>query len=467
MKQKETVDKKSLGYSIKDGSAYATVDTVVGNYSIPYALALGAGSAEIGLLSSIPKLFSMLVQPFAGTWADEAKSIKKLNFVAGLIGKLILVPIALIPFLFVSDKVAALILLISVFSLFVSISSTSWTEWMANLVPIGMRGKFFGKRNMLAGLSGFATTLVVGWILGAFNSLQGFTIIFILAALGGLVSSYYVTRISDVEREVRRHRGHIVKWNLHSFLDSLKTQKNFSNFIVFATGFTFFVQIATPFFAVYALEVLKIGYGWYALGIAATAIAMTFSQPYWGKLSDRFGDKKIILICGILATLVPLFWMLFVKTPFDVILVDLYAGFAWAGFDLALFNFLLDSAPPKHRPLYVSNYKILFDNAMFAGPLIGATIATLFASQSLFFLYGLQIVFLVSFIGRSMVLYFATKLKEERIKGSEEVPVRYVFLKSLTVYPIREVATDINYVNKCLVCWKRDIEKGLHKGIRA
>jgi len=464
MKRKEAVDRKSLDSSVRDGSAYAAVDTVIGNYSIPYALALGASNAEIGLLSSIPKLFSIIVQPFAGTWADETKSIKRLNLISGLVGKLMIVPIALIPFLFVTDRVMALILLLSIFSLFISISNMSWMEWMANLVPISMRGKFFGRRNMLAGISGFATTLAVGWILGFYSNLQGFTIVFILAALGGLLSSYYVTKISDVEREVRKHKEHIIKWNLQGFLYSLRTQKNFSNFIVFATSFTLFVQIASPFFAVYALEVLDIGYGWYALGIAATAIAMTFSQPYWGKLSDRFGDKKIILVCGILAALVPLFWMLFVKTPLDVILVDLYAGFAWAGFDLALFNFLLDAAPPKHRPLYVSNYKILFDGAMFAGPLIGATIATLFASQSLFFLYGLQIVFLVSFVGRIITLYFASKLKEERVKGSEEIPVRYVFLKSLTTYPMREVATDIHYVNKCLVCWKREITKGLYRG---
>ena len=85
MKRKEAVDRKSLDSSVRDGSAYAAVDTVIGNYSIPYALALGASNAEIGLLSSIPKLFSIIVQPFAGTWADETKSIKRLNLISGMI----------------------------------------------------------------------------------------------------------------------------------------------------------------------------------------------------------------------------------------------------------------------------------------------------------------------------------------------------------------------------------------------
>jgi MFS family permease len=455
---------QALKNSIKDGSAYSAMDGMTSTYSTPFALALGANNAEIGILNSIPNLFTTFLQPFAGKYIEK-RSRKSVSVKFGLMQKLIWLPIILIPLIFFQGRIWLFILFITLTQVALSFANTAWSSWMGNLVPEKIRGTYFGKRSTIQSIFGFSTTLLAGWILGLTNSLIGFSIIFSLAFIFGMVSYYYLTKIPEVSYKTKSHKGHKTGLNILEFIKDFKKYRNFYPFAIHMSLVNFAVNIASPFFTVYMLSVLKIGYEWYAIVIAAEILTRILMQMYWGKLSDKFGDRTILIICNILIVFYPFFFF-FVTSPYQIILISIFSGIGWSGFDLATFNYLLDVTPPEKRPVYISKYKMLTGLALFSGALMGGFIAQYSSNLVFFWLSGLQIVFLISFILRGLsTVYGISKLEEVRVKASEVLPVRDVFLRAFTVYPARGITYELYYVHHCFECWKKDIEKKL-KGLK-
>jgi MFS family permease len=434
--------KKSLNYSIKDGASASAMGGITDTYTTPFALALGANNATIGLLNSIPRLFQTLVQPLANKYIN-IKNRKKATEILSLVGRLVWAPIILLPFIFIPDKVLLLIVVVTISNMFSSVATTAWSSWTADLVPEKIRGKYFGKRNMIASGTAFLTTIIGGYILGLFNTLTGFSIIFTLAVLCGLLSNYFLTKIIDPGLSVNQtHRK--ISLKVGDFIKDFKKYRNFSTFTMHMTFLNFAVYIASPFFIVYMLEVMKIGYAWYAVSVAATVITTMLFQQYWGRLADKFGDRTILGATNILVVFYPLFF-LFVRNPIDIVLISIYSGFVWSGFDLTSFNYLLDVTPPDKRVQYIGNYKLFTNLALFAAPLIGGFLAQ-YANLSISIWSGLQVLFIISFALRFLsTVVFIPRLNEVRVAATKVLPVENIFWKVVAVYPVRGLVHELSY----------------------
>ena len=444
---------KALKNSIKDGSAYSAMDGITSTYSTPFALALGASNAEIGILSSVPNLFITLSQPFTGKYIEK-RSRKAVCQNLSLIQRLIWLPILLIPLFFLKEGVWLFIVLLTLSHFILSFANTAWSSWMGKLVPERVRGSYFGKRNTIQSVFSFFTALLAGWILGLTKSLLGFSIIFFLAFIFGLISYFYLTKIPETSYKLENKKRSL---NILKFIKEFKKYSNFYPFTIHMSLLSFAVNIASPFFTVYMLNIMGIGYEWYAIVVATEVLVRIFMQRYWGKLSDKFGDKNIMALCNVLIVFYPFFW-LFVSNVLQLILISIFAGIAWSGFDLTTFNYLLDITPPDRRPSYIANYKMVVGISLFLGPLIGGFLSQYISNLTIFWLNGLQILFLLSFILRGITTaYGLPRLKEVRAK--EDLPVSDVFLKAFTVYPIRGITHDLVYVQQHLTSWERKISK--------
>jgi len=451
---------QALKNSIKDGAAASVTDGLTGVYTTPYALALGAGNTEIGFLSSIPKLFTMIFQPFVGNYI-ESKSRKNITRNLALLYRIVWIPILLIPFIFLKEKIFLLIILLTISQVAASISSTAWTCWMGDIVPEKIRGRYFGKRNMIISSVSFFTTLIGGWILGLTNNITGFSIIFFLAVLSGMVSIYYLGKIPDVIYKKPSHKGHKISLHSYDFIKNFRRYRNFSTFTIHMALLGFAVNVASPFFVVYMLQNMNIGYEWFAVITAIEILIAILSQRYWGKLSDRIGDRIVMTVCNILIIFYPFFW-LFAKNQYHLMLIGAFSGFAWSGFDLSSFNYLLDVTPPQKRPIYISNYKMIHGISLFSGPLIGGFLAQAFSNVTFLWFSGLQILFLLSFILRGVFSsYTLPRMKEARIKAREVLPIRHIFLKVVAIYPARGIIHELQHIDYCLECWEKEVREKL------
>jgi MFS family permease len=407
---------------LKSSASYSIGSTIFSQYATPALLSLGGRSTEVGIMSSLMNLFAALVQPFA---ARITRASDKRVCLVSLLLMVVCAGLLSIAFFLGFISITTFIFLILLFSCLSSIFSTFWFAWLGNIVLRSRSGKFLGKRNFIAGIFSFLTTLFVGYYLSAFNGQNGFAFLFLLAFLFMLVTFLYVKKIDEVKRARRNH-----------FFKPIS--KDFKFFMLFISLIYLAVYLASPFFAVYALNVMAVGYAWYAVIFGAEAVSNAVSMRYWGKIIDRYGMRNIFVICGFLISLVPFFWAI-AKTPDELLLANIFSGFVWAGFDLATINYVIYYSPNREK--YLSTFKFFTGLPTFFGPLFGAYLSSLFEPMMILGFGGLQLLLLSSFLLRIIFAGMAFRIKE--IGHPKKIALKQAFLNFILFYPAREFMREI------------------------
>ena len=119
---------------------------LTGNYITPFALALKATTAQIGLLTSVPSLLMSLAQLSAPRLSEKAGSRKALVLPTVFLHALMWLPVFLVPYLVPNGKVWWLVTFVSVSSVLGTMANPAWGSMMADLVPLRIRGRYFAAR---------------------------------------------------------------------------------------------------------------------------------------------------------------------------------------------------------------------------------------------------------------------------------------------------------------------------------
>ena len=149
----EDSDKKvrnSLKYSVFDASFHSIMVGFGESFFSAFAVFLKASNLQLGLLGSLPQALGSVLQLFSEKLLKLFKSRKKFVCAAVLLQSLMYVPIAL-TFFFGTLKVYNLILFIALYFIFGMISNSAWSSWMGDLVNGEERGRYFSRRNSIAG----------------------------------------------------------------------------------------------------------------------------------------------------------------------------------------------------------------------------------------------------------------------------------------------------------------------------
>jgi MFS family permease len=388
--------KKSLRYSILDGSANAASLGLTQEYITPFALALKATTGQIGLLSSSPGLATALSQLASPQLAERADSRKSFILRVVFVHALLWAPILLIPYLFAGQKVWWLIGFFTLSAVFGSLGSPAWGSMMADLVPAEIRGRYFGLRGRICG---FVTVVFffISAIILHFSStdiLLGFSIIFGAAMLFRLASWYFISKMYEPPLRLGW-------WEQRSLLDivSSLTSSNLGRFTIYASLMSFATYVSSPFLAVYMLRDLKFDYLTYAAITATALLANLIFLTFWGRRTDRLGNIKVLSVASILVPLVPLLWVMSHRLYY-LIPVQILSGFAWSGFALASTNFVYDASALENRTRCIALFNAMNGGAMCLGALLGGYLASHLPPVMG---YSLLTLFLVSGLLRGLV----------------------------------------------------------------
>jgi MFS family permease len=107
---------------------------------------------------------------------------------------------------------------------------------------------------------------------------------------------------------------------------------------------------------------------------AVMVITQFLTFRSWGRLSDRFGNKKILNLCGWGVCMVPVLW-LFSPNLLYLMAIQAFGGFTWAGFSLAASNFIFDAVTPPKRARCVAYQGLINGFSVLAGSLGGGYLA--------------------------------------------------------------------------------------------
>jgi MFS family permease len=367
----QNIIRKTLRNSVFDGVCHSAMLGLTQSYVVPFALALKATTAQVGLLSSLPSLVMAFSQLAAPRLTRKAGSRKRLILPVVLVHALMWIPVLLIPYLFPGDKVWWLIGLMTLSAVFGSLALPAWGSMMADLVPENTRGRYFGWRSRICDFTMLVISFVAGgilqWTTG--NPFLGFSIIFSGAVVSRLTSWVFLSRMHEpLLKEPVKNYG-----NLPDTIRKLRSS-NLGRFIVYVSLVNFATSLAGPFFAVYMLRDLGFDYLTYVAITATATIASVTFLTHWGKRADRAGNLRVMRITSCIIPLLPLMWLVS-KQVYYLIPVQIMAGFAWSGFTLTSSNFLYDASPQEDRTQSIAIFNAMNGLAICFGALAGGFLA--------------------------------------------------------------------------------------------
>lgn len=430
--------RKSLNYSIADGACWSSMVGFGESFISAFAVFLKATNFQLAVLSSLPVTIGYLSQLFSDRVLRMAGSRKRIilftAFTQGLMYLLFALAFFLGPL-----RVWHLIFFVTLYWIFAMISVPAWNSWMGDLVDPKEKGRYFGHRNKLIGFVYFAAYMAGGWLLQAFSTSHamtyaGFALMFIIAFLSRIGSFSFLAK----QYEPRYSADYGNKLGFLSFLAGA-SKSNFGRFALFMAFMNFGIYVCAAFFTPYMLQTHGYDYITFTLVNASMIVAKFLAAPLWGVLCDRYGSKKALTVTGFTMPMVPLFWALS-GDPLYLVLVQIYSGFSWAGFELASFNLTFDMTNPRQRTRCIAFMNVLSGFSILAGGLVGSWLV----QYGFLAFAGYTFTFAASCVIRYMASFaFIPSLLETR--KVEHISYKHLMVKAFVTMPGESMAHAFNF----------------------
>ena len=356
---------------VKEGTLDALKIGAGETYFGAFGIFLGGTPLQIGALATLPPLIGAMAQVFGMKLAEQVRSRRGAIVKCIRAQSLLCLLFGLVAFIFSSGwwALCALIGLVAVYHVTIGLIAPLWTSLVGDLVPPTARGEFFGYRNKWMSICTFVSVVVAGELIYALTKrgceAWGYLSIFLVAALSRWAAGHACKLVPEPTIHIPEHS----KFSFWQFISRAK-QSNFVRFVFFVSSMNFATAIAGPYFAMYMLNDLDLSYREYMVLVSAMVLVQFAVMRSWGKLSDQFGNRRILGICGALLSVNPMLWL--VSTNFCwIIFIQLYSGLFWAGFNLAAANFLFDAVTAPKRARCLAYQSIINGSLVFIGSAIG------------------------------------------------------------------------------------------------
>lgn len=260
------------------------------------------------------------------------------------------------------------------------ITALAFQEVIAKVIPVERRGRFFGRRQLLGGMLAFLVgALVVRRLLGDQSPLAFPLNFAALSAASTVCFAGCIIAFSRISEPPSPAVGAAMSplAVIRSAPALLRGTPEYRWFIG-ARLLTNAGRIAEPFYVIFATEQLGLSDGVAGLFIALWAVSGSLSNLVWGRLTDRRGNRPLILASAALMVVAPsamLILALLGAPPFTaivvgLILVFLCTGAAVDGSNIASVTYLMETAPEGNRSLYLGVSNTLLGIGAFI-PLVG------------------------------------------------------------------------------------------------
>lgn len=274
-------------------------------------------------------------------------------------------------------------------------------EMVAKTVPTTRRGHFMGMRGFFGGLCGLATGFYVRHMLGDGGpAFPGNYALLFATACAFLVAAVVVfAAVPEPPSDLQRQRGTFVN-NLRRGWATLGRDRNYR--LLVWTRLALAASMAGQvLFIPYAIKELHLPES--IVGVLMV-IAAVFSLPsnfLWSHLSDRHGNRRLLLVAATAFCLVPASAIASYHAPADgplavagygpnallLVLAFILGAVATRGGFMGSTNYLLEIAPEERRPSYMAFMRVLQAPTVLM-PLVGGTVAEWVSFQAAFLLSG-------------------------------------------------------------------------------
>jgi MFS family permease len=339
-------------------------------YFSAFALFLRATAPQIAFVSTLPLLLASSAQIFSA-WIGNYVGRRRLVLMGCALQALLWLPIMLLPALFSTYAIPALLVLLVVYHSANNLATPQWTSIMRDLVSERRRGRYFAYRTRLTTIATFVSLVVCGLILHeldtAGRTYLGFVVIFLIAFVARAISVYHVTFLHEPPATSPVPDMHIEHW-----WRSLKSTGAIG-FSVYVALMNLAVGVSSPFFTVYMLRDLALSYFEFTVLTGTSVFVQFLMLTTWGRIADVYGNRLILIVTSISLPIVPAIWLL--SDNFWALLAfQALSGLSWSGFTLSVGNLLYELVPQTRRAAYVAFHNVGTAMGVFTGAMIGAVL---------------------------------------------------------------------------------------------
>lgn len=379
-------------FGVLNGSAIAFVSV--------YATRLGASAFQLSLLSAMPAVVNLLFALPAGRWL-QALPLSRATFSASIIHRWFYLLWVFLPLLFTAQgQVWALVAITILMSIPGTALAIGFNGMFAATVPPEWRGRVVGVRNAAYALASIAVTLVCGRLLDTLAFPLGYQFVFLIGAIGAVMSSYHLWRIRPHDEHRRpgtggsmgdwADPGEFSTWQslrmsvglrfltranpLSSHWFNPLKDANYRKVLLLVFAMHLTLYLAAPLFPLFLVNEARLSDQVIGFGNSIFYIALFLASTRLDGLTRRLGNRRTmalgILIISFYPTLISQ-----ADGPALYLFASIIGGAGWALAGGAVGNYVLEKTPDDSRPSYLAWYNM----ALQGGILIGALIAPLLA----------------------------------------------------------------------------------------
>lgn len=280
----------------------------VGNFLAGYLTLLGASPAFCAIIAAMPQLGCVLqlVSPFM----FERLRWRKLSIVLLCFGfRLSLGLSAFVPLLFRSAnlKLGSIFAIYCVAFLFAGFVTPGLTQWMQTIAPTTSRGQFFALRDIVGTVVNAAIVFSLGFMLDHFirqnQAMAGYLLVFGAILLLTAFDFVLMCRIKEIPAKST------MRLKPADLLGPLKN-KEYRPIIVFTSLWFLASGFSQAFLPVYQLQALHLSHSYLSAMVVVSSVTGILSTWLWGRLADRAGWGRVMLLGGVFVCAAYLGWFL-------------------------------------------------------------------------------------------------------------------------------------------------------------
>ncbi|HEX6287919.1 MAG TPA: MFS transporter [Herpetosiphonaceae bacterium] len=359
--------------------AQVHITLTAGAFLTGFALLLGAGNTTLGIAAALP----FLIQPLQllGAWLIERFGRRKLIAVGGSLGRLFWLGLMVLPYLplTMSQRLGLLVVTLLISHALLAFCTNAWTNWMTDLVPPRLRGRYFGVRNTALAACAMIVNAGAGMWLDHMRSLgrsaDGYAVLFGVGVICGAISTALLARQPEPSMQLRARLPLAdvlrIPWRLASFRQFMTAM------IVWNAA----LGTAASFFSAHALQVLHIPFTTLALFDVLTSAISLLSLPLWGRIADRVGHRRVLIVCMAGVIVLPWAWVLTTPTTLWILYLNaVVSGIWWPGLVLAQSNRLMEQVPREARGAYLALFAATTGMGFFVASTLAGGLADILAN---------------------------------------------------------------------------------------
>lgn len=356
---------------------WASILGSAATFNTAFALRLEATNSQVGLLSSLPALFAVLVSIPAGKFLQARAKRAPWVLWSLFLHRLGFLLIAAIPLLRglgipLGGLTVAVLAVIGIPAHFFNVG---WIAMMGDLLPDSKRATVISARMMINNATLSVFNFLFGLWLANFAFPYNYMWMYAFGFLASMVSSWYLFKFEVPDAiPVPKRPAKPLNVRLAMLRQEIAAQpgvmRMIGNTILHALG----LWAANPLYMLFYVRELGASEAWIGLQGTLATLAMIVAVPFWQRRMMRWGRpnvlKRTIVILGLFPVVVGLTGNL------NLILLAIAANnLIVPAVNLSHFTTLLDITPPADRPRYTSWYMSIVNIGAFLCPLLGVAIA--------------------------------------------------------------------------------------------